>query len=85
MGRRRNTLQASADGPPRQLPARALYALSEFFRLEAAGGIVLIVAAALALLVANSPLQDLYVHFRDLRCISDRRAGHRQAVAVVDQ
>jgi NhaA family Na+:H+ antiporter len=34
--------------------------IEEFFRLEAAGGIVLVGAAALALGVANSPLFDLY-------------------------
>ncbi|QNP41468.1 Na+/H+ antiporter NhaA [Lysobacter solisilvae (ex Woo and Kim 2020)] len=49
--------------PPRRLP-RALHALVEFFRLEAAGGITLIAAAALALLAANSPLHDGYEAFR---------------------
>ena len=48
--------------PPR-LP-RALRALAEFFRLEAAGGITLIVAAALALAVANSPWHESYEAFR---------------------
>ncbi len=33
---------------------------AEFFKLEAAGGILLVIAAALALLVANSPLFELY-------------------------
>lgn len=51
--------------PPR-LPRRALRALSEFFRLEAAGGIVLIVAAGLALIAANSPLRDAYEAFREI-------------------
>jgi NhaA family Na+:H+ antiporter len=37
--------------------------LREFLRLEAAGGIVLIFAAAAALLFANSPLGDWYVQF----------------------
>ena len=49
----------------RVLP-RALHALSEFFRLEAAGGILLIGAALLALLFANSPLEGFYDHFREL-------------------
>ena len=40
--------------------------LTEFFRLEAAGGIVLIVAAALALIAANSPLAPAYEAFRSL-------------------
>ena len=46
--------------------ARALQLLREFFRLQAAGGIVLIVAAALAMLAANSPLHDAYEDFRHL-------------------
>ncbi len=48
------------------LPARALHALGEFFRLEAAGGILLIAAALLALLCANSPLEEFYDGFRQL-------------------
>jgi NhaA family Na+:H+ antiporter len=48
---------------PGRLP-RALYALGEFFRLEAAGGITLIAAAALALIAANSSLHDGYEAFR---------------------
>ncbi|HSR64588.1 MAG TPA: Na+/H+ antiporter NhaA, partial [Xanthomonadaceae bacterium] len=49
-----------------RLPGRALRALAEFFRLEAAGGIVLILAAALALACANSPLAPWYASFRAL-------------------
>jgi NhaA family Na+:H+ antiporter len=49
---------------PRRLP-RALSALIEFFRLEAAGGITLIAAAALALVAANSPWHEGYEAFRD--------------------
>lgn len=45
--------------------ARARNALGEFFRLEAAGGILLIAAAALAMLAANSPLEHAYEAFRD--------------------
>jgi NhaA family Na+:H+ antiporter len=51
--------------PARRLP-RPLHALVEFFRLEAAGGITLIAAAALALVVANSPVHDGYEAFRGL-------------------
>jgi len=51
--------------PPR-LSRRALRALSEFFRLEAAGGIVLIAAAVLALIAANSPLREAYQAFREI-------------------
>lgn len=40
--------------------------LQQFLRLEAAGGIVLCAAAALALLVANSPLSGLYERLLDL-------------------
>lgn len=50
----------------RALPGRAREALREFFRLEAAAGILLIGAAALALLCANSPLAAGYDGFRDL-------------------
>ncbi|WP_201025511.1 Na+/H+ antiporter NhaA [Lysobacter capsici] len=52
--------------PMPRLPRRALRALSEFFRLEAAGGIVLIAAAVLALIAANSPLQSAYEAFREI-------------------
>jgi NhaA family Na+:H+ antiporter len=48
------------------LPSRAMRGLQEFFRLEAAGGILLIAAAALAMLLANSPLSSLYDAFREL-------------------
>src|SRR6202008_2283090 len=37
-------------------------ALRDFLRSEAAGGIVLMVAAALAMLAANSPFADAYHH-----------------------
>ena len=60
------TATPSAAHTPPGLPARALHALGEFFRLEAAGGIVLIVAALLALVCANSPLQASYDGFRDM-------------------
>ena len=51
---------------PNSIFARAQYALTEFFRLEAAGGIVLMLAAALALAFANSSLADAYQAFRHL-------------------
>lgn len=35
-------------------------AIRKFLKLESAGGIILIIAAALAMMIANSPLQDLY-------------------------
>ncbi|WP_256645730.1 Na+/H+ antiporter NhaA [Thermomonas paludicola] len=45
--------------------ARAQRALVDFFRLEAAGGIVLIVAAVLAMVGANSSLAHAYEVLRD--------------------
>jgi NhaA family Na+:H+ antiporter len=39
--------------------------LTDFLKLESAGGIILMVAAALALLLANSPLQSYYNLFLD--------------------
>ena len=47
---------------PNRLPTASRSALREFLRSEASGGLVLMGAAALALLVANSPLYDLYHH-----------------------
>jgi NhaA family Na+:H+ antiporter len=44
----------------------AVQLLADFFRLEAASGILLIVAAALALVCANTPLDDAYHAFREL-------------------
>src|SRR6478672_1019347 len=49
-----------------RLPERAMRALLEFLRLEAAGGLLLILAAALALVCANSPLSAPYEAFRAL-------------------
>jgi len=40
--------------------------IREFIKLEAAGGIVLIAAAGLALVLANSPLGSLYTAFLDV-------------------
>ena len=45
---------------PFKSTTRALSALREFMRQEAAGGYVLMAAAALALLIANSPLAGAY-------------------------
>ena len=44
--------------PTRQRTSREL--IEEFFRLEAAGGIVLVIAALIALLWANTPWRELY-------------------------
>src|SRR5688572_19343689 len=59
-------MSASSPGPTGRLP-RAVRALVEFFRLEAAGGITLIAAAVLAMLVANSPWQAGYDAMRETR------------------
>ena len=43
---------------------RTVHLLREFFRLQAAGGIILILAAAAALVMANTSWHDAYEHFR---------------------
>jgi NhaA family Na+:H+ antiporter len=48
-----------ASGRPTGLPV-PLQALREFLKLESAGGILLLAAAALALIISNSPLAWLY-------------------------
>ena len=50
----------------RVLPGRAARALQDFFQMEAAGGILLIIAAVLAMVLANSPLSTWYDAFRGL-------------------
>jgi NhaA family Na+:H+ antiporter len=45
---------------------RGIGLLRDFFRLQAAAGIVLMAAAALAMIVANSPWQGAYEAFRHL-------------------
>ena len=45
---------------------RAIELLRDFFRLQAAAGIVLMAAAALAMIVANSPWHEAYQAFRHL-------------------
>ena len=44
----------------------ALSAIREFLRHEAAGGVVLLAAAALAFILTNSPLADHYLRFFEL-------------------
>jgi NhaA family Na+:H+ antiporter len=41
--------------------------MKDFLALESAGGILLVCAAALALVFANSPLRDLYAGFLGVR------------------
>ena len=46
--------------------AAAVQAMQRFLQVEASGGILLIGAAIVALLMANSPLEEFYDHFREL-------------------
>ncbi|WP_062203910.1 Na+/H+ antiporter NhaA [Streptomyces sp. NBRC 109706] len=46
-------------------PTRRRRSLAELLRLEVTGGLLLLTAAALALLLANSPLGDGYTELRD--------------------
>ena len=39
----------------------------DFLRLESAGGLILVFAAILALVLANSPLSDLYAQVLNLK------------------
>ena len=48
------------------LLGRARRALANFLRLEASGGILLILASILALFCANSMFEGVYENFRDL-------------------
>ena len=45
------------------MPRPPLGAIREFLRLEASAGILLVAAAALAMVAANSPAAGLYAHF----------------------
>src|SRR3546814_8380118 len=49
-----------------KLRANAAQFFADFFRLEAASGILLIAAALIALVCANTPLNDLYEAFREV-------------------
>ncbi len=52
--------------PTRSLLDNLLNPLQEFLRLEALGGVILMIAAVLALIVANSPLSVHYAALLDL-------------------
>ncbi|KMW73037.1 pH-dependent sodium/proton antiporter [Photorhabdus luminescens subsp. luminescens] len=43
--------------------------IRQFLKLEAAGGLLLIIAAIIALIMANSPLQDIYQQFLNLSVV----------------
>ena len=53
--------------PPRTPLDTVLRPLQDFLRLEASGGLVLMAAAVLAMVVANSPLAGSYAALLDLR------------------
>jgi len=53
--------------PSRSVASRALKRLQEFLRLEAAGGLLLMAAAVLALVVANSTWGDAYQRLLERR------------------
>ncbi|RKN07879.1 Na+/H+ antiporter NhaA [Streptomyces radicis] len=50
---------------PRADEERNRRTVAEFLRLEASGGLLLLIAAAVALVLANSPLDDTYADVRD--------------------
>ncbi|OWO79333.1 Na+/H+ antiporter NhaA [Photorhabdus luminescens] len=43
--------------------------IRQFLKLEAAGGLILIIAAIIALIMANSPLQDIYQQFLNISVV----------------
>jgi len=49
--------------------SRILQPFEDFFKLQASGGIVLISATLLALVLANSPLDELYFHFWEIELV----------------
>ena len=62
-----------------------LWLLREFLRLEAAAGFLLLGAAALALILANTPLAWLYHDLLDIPVRPGRRTQDQQAAAALDQ
>ena len=63
--RSRSSLE-SQPGLPDTYVGKALRALEEFLRLEAAGGLLLMAAAVVAMAVANSPLAGAYTRLLDM-------------------
>ena len=57
--------------PDEQAAGSPLSAAASFFAHEAAGGIVLAIATLAALAISNSPWQDLYVAFTQIRGVVD--------------
>lgn len=52
-----------ATHPEELVPSRVKYAAKDFFRHEASGGIILVLASILALVIANTPLFGAYNYF----------------------
>ena len=61
--------------------------IDEFLNLEAAGGILLIIAALCALVLANKYTPGALLRPASLypRCSADRHTRDRQAIAAMDQ
>ncbi len=51
---------------PTESPSTLVDMMRQFIRLEAAGGILLLIAAVIAMLIANSPLAYLYANLLDI-------------------
>ncbi|MGW7294690.1 Na+/H+ antiporter NhaA [Streptomyces xiamenensis] len=51
--------------PPESAESRDRRSIAEFLRLEVTGGLMLLIAATLALVLANSPVSDTYTSVRD--------------------
>ena len=66
MTRRQRTRRQGAIAALPRPAAAAVQAMQRFLHLEASGGILLIGAALVALVMANSPLEEFYDHFREL-------------------
>ncbi len=56
-----------AGGRPAPLDRKLKKAIDEFLRLESAGGIILVVTAVIAIIIANTPLNAVYQGLLDMR------------------
>ncbi len=61
-----NQVPTPALRPAQLLAERVFNAFERFIHIEAVSGVVLLVAAALALLWANSPFAESYIHFWEM-------------------
>ena len=65
-------------------PPGVLTAVRDFMKLESAGGILLMAAAVVAMLVANSPLAALYDSLLDTTIAIGWGAVDQQAASPLD-